>query len=536
MSRSPAATLRTVPLALIALLVVAYVFAPQRATAPDPSLATQPAPVAGLANAPSDAGDRAASGSSRVGRIGFRPTGPLVADLGFRPAPDGFSFQNYASSFPAEPPTLTIAGARRLFGDAVCAAVQADGSCVPSPLAEQWLQQMNTFLNTGRCEGLAALSQAIFLQRATPDQIDPAASVTYDLRRENPAVSELVSVFAVTQFLEPVVSATAATRSRTPAELLDVLIATLRPGADAPTLGIYDPRVGGHAVTPFAVEDAGGGLFRVWVYDNNFPGSAKYVEIDRNANTWRYAAAALNPARDPAPWSGDATSHTLDLTPASARAGQLVCPFCPQPEQPAPQPQPAVSEGLAAVIQTRQLIVSGDAQLLATDAQGRRLGFDGGIFVSEIPGATRITWRSNADGSSAAVYSVPADLDLTVALSGRDGPAAEQFAMFAPGGALTISALSLPSGRTDVLSLGGDGAVSYAPGGAGSPKIDLVVDAEGAQYTYSVGRLDLQPGAAVTFRVDQQSGELQVSSDGAGAVDDVTVTRVSEGSETRATP
>lgn len=507
MSRTPAVA-RTAPLALAALLAVVFVFAPRPADAPIP------------AALPPDPAERSAAAPAQLWHTTFQPSGPLVADLGFRPAPDGFSFQNYASNFPADPGTLTIAGARRLFGDAVCAAIQPDGACVPSPLAEQWLAQMNTFLNTGRCEGLAALSQAIFLQRAAPAQLDPAAATTYDLHRDSQTVSELVSVYAVTQFLEPVASATAASRADAPSAILDELIAGMQPGADPPTLGLYSPAVGGHAVTPFAVEDAGGGLFRVWVYDNNFPGAAKYLEIDRAADTWRYAAAALNPSQDPAPWFGDAQSHTLDLTPASVRAGPLVCPFCPAASAPAPAAEAAQA--------TRQLVMSGDARMLAVDAQGRRLGYDGERFVNEIPGAQRLTWRSLAGGGQAAVYAVPAGIDLTVTLTGQDGPAAEQLAVFAPGGALTISGMALPAGRSDTLTLAGDGRVSYAPGGPGTPRIVLAVDADGAQYTYSVGRLDLQPGAAVTFSVDRQSGELAVTSDGAGTVDGVTVQRVDE--------
>lgn len=523
---SHASTLaRTAPFVLIVLLVMAYVFAPHQAGAPLPlaggaPAAAKPTVVSGLAAVAPAQSERAASIAGRTGRTGFAPSGPLVADLGFRPAPDGFSFQNYASNFPSDPATLTIAGARTLFGDAVCAAVQLDGTCIASPLAEQWLAQMNLFLNTGRCEGLAALSQAIFLRRTTPAQLDPAAGATFELHRDSPAVSELVSAYAVTQFLEPVASTTAASRSRTPAELLNELIATLQPGGDPPTLGMYEPSVGGHAVTPFAVEDTGNNLFRVWVYDNNFPGAAKYVEIDSAANTWRYAAAALNPSHDPAPWQGDANSHTLDLTPASARTAQLVCPFCPPP---AVDPGiPAQNDARAA---PRQLVLSGDAHLLAVDALGRRLGFDGDTFLSEIPGAAHLTWRSNADGSESAIYSVPNGIDLTLQLHGRDGPAAERFAMFSPGGVLAISDMQLTSGRADVVRLAGDGRISYTPGGSASPQIDLAVHGDGAQYAYTVGQLSLAPGASLMLSVDP-SGKLDVSSNGTGTVENVSVRRV----------
>lgn len=499
---------RIAPVGLAALLLLAYAVAPRPAAAP-PSV-----PLYRAADAPPQA-DRAASAPARLPIGQFAPTGPLVADLGFRPAPHGFSFQNYASNFPEEPGTLTVAAARRLFGDGVCAAVLEDGSCIPSPLAEQWLYQMNTFLNSGRCEGLAALSQALFLRRLTPEQLEPGVRRAYDLQRSDPDVSEMVSLYAVTQFLEPVASTTAASRSMTPAEILDALVAGLQPGADPPTLGMYNPNLGGHAVTPFAVEDAGAGLFRVWVYDNNFPGSAKYLEIDRVANTWRYSMAALNPSHDPEPWTGDAQSFSLDLTPASARSGQFVCPFC-QPAQPtAPQ--------------IRQLVASGGTRMLVVDEEGRRIGYVGDLFVNEIPGAFRLTWKGGTLPADASIYYVPPDLELSVTLTGQregDEAAGERFAMFAPGSALTFDGLSLKRGQQDYLSVARDGRVRYETSGAERPQVALAVQAADAQYAFTMDGIALESGAALELHPDVLSGRLMISGDGVDSAYELAVARV----------
>ena len=60
----------------------------------------------------------------------YTPTGPLVADSGFRPATNGFSFENYRPPPPgaALRPDLTPDNVRKLFGDAVCVNV-AGGRC-----------------------------------------------------------------------------------------------------------------------------------------------------------------------------------------------------------------------------------------------------------------------------------------------------------------------------------------------------------------------------------------------------------------------
>src|SRR6185295_18064906 len=94
------------------------------------------------------------------------------------------------------------------------------------------------------------------------------------------------------------------------------------------TLGIYGQE-GGHAITPFAVEDLGAGRYKIHVYDNNQPGVDNVVEVDTGADTWRYAGAALNPGEQSKLWQGQGGS--LDLTPLSLRFQPLVCPFCTVP-------------------------------------------------------------------------------------------------------------------------------------------------------------------------------------------------------------
>ena len=87
-------------------------------------------------------------------------------------------------------------------------------------------------------------------------------------------------------------------------------------------------RTGGHAITPFAVEDKGDGQFAILVYDNNFPGATRAVEVDTNEDTWSYVAST-NPDEQSALYEGDARSDTLELDPLSPGARvPRPCPFC----------------------------------------------------------------------------------------------------------------------------------------------------------------------------------------------------------------
>src|SRR5262249_3151074 len=114
----------------------------------------------------------------------------------------------------------------------------------------------------------------------------------------------------------------------TTGQIVDTLMKTIQSKSDILTLGIYGPD-GGHAITPFAVEDLGSGRYNIKVYDNNYPGATNVVEVDTVADTWRYAAAALNPGEKAAPWEGKGGS--MDLSPQSVRFQPLQCPFCEKP-------------------------------------------------------------------------------------------------------------------------------------------------------------------------------------------------------------
>ncbi|HEV3225433.1 MAG TPA: hypothetical protein VGZ52_01315, partial [Acidimicrobiales bacterium] len=90
--------------------------------------------------ASSSAAPKADPGTLSAGdpsQAGYTPTGPLVADDGFRPETDGFSFENYGKAPEGQPPrmNLTAVEMRKLFGDAVCADASS-GKCDLIPPAQ----------------------------------------------------------------------------------------------------------------------------------------------------------------------------------------------------------------------------------------------------------------------------------------------------------------------------------------------------------------------------------------------------------------
>jgi len=117
--------------------------------------------------------------------------------------------------------------------------------------------------------------------------------------------------------------------------VLDKLIAGLKSHPDTYTLLIF--RRGwkdGHAITPYAVDDKGGGQFSVLPLRQQLPRRHTRRPVDRNKNTWAYEAST-NPQTNSFLYEGDAQSQTTFLSPTSATVGVQPCPFCPAPSSPA---------------------------------------------------------------------------------------------------------------------------------------------------------------------------------------------------------
>jgi hypothetical protein len=279
--------------------------------------------------------------------------GEVKADLTFRSRPNGFNFPNWGQGQNPQG-NLTADDARCLFGDRVCKRV-VGGRCEPTPAARMWIAEMNRAMDGGHCEGLAALSSAFHAGQRRPQ--DYGGQRAFDLQVSNGALLRMISTLFATQTLEPVVSATQRTTRLSMRQIVDTLTRAMQGKREFYTLGIYGEE-GGHAITPYALEDLGSGRYLIHVYDNNFPGAANVVEVDTGADRWRYAAGALNPRERAEPWEGKRGS--MDLTALSTRFQPLVCPFCSSPRKgtmcggtATPAAAPAVSRPVAPSVASR---------------------------------------------------------------------------------------------------------------------------------------------------------------------------------------
>jgi len=449
--------------------------------------------------------------------------GEVAADTAFRPKPNGFKFENWGGG---EHPQgdLTADDARCLFGDQVCARIK-DGKCQPTPAAKTWIKAMNKSMTGGHCEGMAALSAAFFA--GAENSQDYGAKTAFDLETSNAQVMRAISTYFVTQGIEPVASKTAATRNLTLKEIVETLTTAMKTPNESYTLGIYGAD-GGHAITPYAVEDLGKGTYRIYVYDNNYPGAGNYVDVDLNADTWSYAGAALNPSEKASPWTGN--SGSMDLTRLDWRYEPLICPFCDKPKpvnqlqgclagkapQATPQKPPAKpTEKPAQTPAIEQVILvytdaDCDGLVIKDKKTGNQLRSVNNKIESQIPGAFLMALR----GVPGCYAQLPSSGDYEFSIVGLpEQPKKPVDITFTrPGMVYDVSNIEISSSAQNVFQISEETFV-YTPAEGSKPTITVAMDNdEGTDEMYVITDLTLNDGYSFTVG-ENEDGQFILSSD-----------------------
>jgi hypothetical protein len=431
--------------------------------------------------------------------------GKTLVDTGFRPKPSGFSFPNWGGD---EHPSsdLTPNDLVQLFGERVCVRWQGD-NCVPTPGAALWLEQQNSAMKGGRCEGMAALSSAFHVNSENPSEY--GASPTFALTPANRGLLTTISTYWVTQNLEPVSQNTRATKEWSLQQIVDFLVDNLGSKKDYATLGIYSED-SGHAITPYKIDEISPKVYRVYVYDNNHPGEEKYVEIDAGKNRWKYALAAINPSEDPSPWEGGIGS--MDVTLLSSRYAPLACPFCgehapPRAPKPANGPQgpraPSVNSDLITLETPARC-----SQIVVIGKKDKKQFSVGKVKKNEIKGAS----MSQRRGSRGCTVKLPStqQYDFQLVDDGRPSraPMTDVF-MYVPGSVYSISNVALSQGSTQTLSIGTN-TFTFQAGGSQKPTLRIANECGDSLGYYEIKDLTLNDGYA--FNVEEGAdGKLAFS-------------------------
>ncbi len=504
----PAATKAPVPTEVPAAPAV-----PEATSAP---AATQTLGAAGdstdaTATAPADTATTAATATPAGDAV-------VVVDTGFRPAANGFAIPNYGDTGvdPATNQTfpvvnLTSVEMRRLFGDAVCAApAESNGTCLLTPPADQWMQQNNSSMNGGHCEGFAVLSQLIYGGIVDPKPF--GADRTIDLKIPgNELLQRELAYWFTTQGPTWGMQQTLA-----PKDMVDYL--KVEYGKDAKNifrLGILKAdKTGGHAITAYEVKDQGNGIYWVMVYDNNYPNQERHMTVDYAANTWEYEAA-INPTVQPDIYKGG-VDNPIFVAANQPRLSTFPCPFCNTPAA-----SSKGGSGLAATApQYNEVFVEGYVNVELQDDQGRKIGYDEkGKFVNEISEAKVLHSFNGTVKEVVPTIQMPTGMNFTAYLWGDDHAAEipASLVMVGKGFYVGVEDLVMAPGQEDQLTVDGTGdAISYKTDAAESPTLIAGIEKPGADFELVLKAVQAAKGTdiAVTFDQKEDTFAFQTTSDG----------------------
>jgi hypothetical protein len=442
---------------------------------------------------------------------GSSPKTPLgtLADVGFRPSPNGFTFENYGDALAdgSTPTNLTAADVQAMFGDGVCANDVIKCNLVPQ--ARAWLNSTNDAMAGGHCFGFSVASELFWQQKLPASKF--GASTTQALTIDNNP--DLQRQIAYDWALQLLPSVQAKRETGTPNQILAQLRKVLKAHpSDTYTIAIWKrDGSGGHAVTPYQVVNQGGGQFLVRIYDNNYPDDAtRAISFDTKRDTWSYNAAPI-PTQPDAVYIGDSVTKTISLFPTAPGLGTQKCPFCGTVPS---------TGGLGASGPTEEIYLTGGltnrANLTITDQAGHRLGVSDGALVNQIPGAqfypviSSDTWTNKIT----PLFVVPANKTYTLSLDGTalTGPDTETLGIIGPSFALSVDNISMLPGDRDSLKAAPYATnVTYTASRAKPVALEVGVSNQQADYAFVVsGRTD-QPGGTITLGLPAESGTLNMA-------------------------
>ncbi len=473
-----------------------------------------------LAVKPSLLGEDGETASAGVAES-YVPTGDIIADSGFRPQVDGFAFENYGND--VGPQNLTPAEVQALFGDQVCVGGNGD-DCRLIPPAERWLANENERMAGGHCMGFSVAAIRMFQESLEPEPFGAEEPAELEIVG-NADLQRSIAEHWVYQDL-PLIQEEIVQGA--PAEVLDTLVEALDSGEEDYTLGILmADGSGGHAVTPFAVEDKGDGTAAILVYDNNFPGITRAVTVDIEDDTWTYVGGT-NPQNLGEVYEGTAETESMVLLPTNPGDEIQPCFFCREDAL-------TQGAGLGTVLPDAkaysEVTLGGDPanhpHLVFVDEEGRRTGIVDGELITEIPGirVQRGFSVRNWESAPEPKYQIPAGRDIAVTIDGSNlkKRTTAKIDLVGNGLVVAIEDIEMSPGQEDnvLVSGGGDGLV-YEVGGKGesAPQFFAGLEDGDASYTFAATAAGVRKGSVIGMFIDREEGNVLLdASDVKGSVD-----------------
>lgn len=423
-------------------------------------------------------------------------------NINFNPNPDGYQFENWGSISPGD---YTIGDMRIMFGDEAVCWKTISSKCIPNKQAMEFNSIVNLGMFGGHCMGMSTTSLRFF--RGLDDH--NGFSHTYDLEKGSTvqvnwstdsfstSARRNISYFHVLQTTNPIDKIRQESLSITPFETLLNLSEAMNSGGEDYILIVRKVNnKGGHVVTPYAIEKKENNEYWIKVYDNNHPNdSNRHVVINIYDNTWSYDAG-----EGLGVYSGDAESHTLGIVPVSLFNQRPECPWC---------------ESELQAIASQQLWYQGAGDLLITDSEMRRLGYQDGVYYNEIPDAYGSPILGGLGIETEPVYSLPLTDEYTITLQGSLIESTEKSSLtaFGPGYTVLLDDVSLNANTNDMLTISNDGTlVSYQANQPQIATLGLILNTEDANWQLETKQLEMTAGEVKTLTADTPNKILELNS------------------------
>jgi hypothetical protein len=286
-----------------------------------------------------------------------------------------------------------------------------------------------------------------------------------------------------------------------PREVVETLRKSFADGKNAQewwVVGIYmRDGSGGHAITPIGVEDVSDTQTDILVYDNNWPGDVRRIEVNMRDNTWYYLAAT-NPSQREAVYEGDEGTQTLEIVGISERLSQQVCSFCSGRGNVAEAP--AAGPRSLAAQQYYEIYLDGKTDLLITDEAGNQIGYLDGQLINTIPDAEMDTFRFGMDVWDAnyePVYKIPVGTAFGIAVVGANitEPSTATVTIIGPGFYMSIADILMDPGETDAIGVANDGqfyGLVYLTDYSETPIVEMGIEnPDGTAYAFQAQATEL---------------------------------------------
>ena len=451
--------------------------------------------------------------------------GTIVATLDFKPASNGYGFRNYGRDHDNEN-DLNPGNLIALFGaENVCQSGTTASDCVLTEPAEEWLEQCVKLLEGGHCEGFAVTSLRFweglsFAGKASPADFQSGAEKVSQLEHTN-LISNYIAHYHVMQKLSEISDFRAEVWKKKPSEVLRMLIDSMKDNAtDHYVMSIGMREDGrytrGHAITPYAVEDMGEGEYRIHVYDSNYPGVTKFVELDAGEETWRYHTAS-DPTKTANDYVGNATSQTLGLKSQAARELDVYgCPFCSDDGESA-----SLHHAPARKTKKDQVsfILTGEGETLVTDPNGKRIGYDfaRNRLINESPDADIVPIEGGMGKNIPPQYRLPqlkSTKPYTITVGGKSSSAEVEadLDMEGPGFIVGFADVLIDPGETLSMTISPNGReLSFTASADGeTPSVFITIETgkKNPSYEFEIGGIKLAAGKTVTMKLDLEKQKL----------------------------